>query len=95
MAQNTIVRWYVGLETADENLEIHPEEVMEFIDNHDGIEGATLYESKGYWRGNFENSIVIESVNPECSHEEVKTELEEEFNQDSVMTMELKGNVMF
>jgi len=101
MTQNNIVRYYVGLKInernneSDEDLPIHKDEVIQFLDEKEEIEGFTIQESQGYWKGEVEDSVVIEIVNPSVTNESLQKELAEEFKQESVMMVELKGNVVF
>jgi len=84
MQQTTKVELSIGLETKDKNLEIHPEEVIEFID--DRMDAGRFHETKGLWQGELENSLVFMVIDPDI--EEMKTlkqDLEEEFKQESVM----------
>lgn len=39
---------------------VKPENVIDYVADH--FRGATLYESKGIWKGSTENSMVIEIV---------------------------------
>lgn len=88
----TRTRLFVGLETAENHAAIAPEEVIEFI--RECVGAGTFYEGKGLWKGKLENSIVFESMMLSSqfrddvdvdSVEELKSLLEDEFCQDSVM----------
>lgn len=88
LEHETKTSFYVGLETADENLEIHPEEIMAFVKAR--VDAGTFYEGKALWKGELENCIVFECLDF-SSHSDVtrtglKEELEEKFKQDSVLT---------
>ena len=105
----TRTRLFVGLETAENHAEIHPEEVINFI--KDRISAGTFYEGKGLWMDELENCIVFECMNLESNikpaedqdHDrmnvralqDLKEGLEEEFNQDSVMIEKTDVEVSF
>jgi len=56
-----ITKYYVGLKNSDMNSQtVKPENVIDYITDH--FRGATIYESKGVWKGSAENSMVIEIV---------------------------------
>lgn len=111
METNTVTRTrlFVGLETAEEKLEIAPEEVIEFIKAR--VEAGTFYEGKGLWKGETENCIVFEcmdirsNIRPaeDQDHgmmkvralEDLKEGLELEFDQDSVMVERADVEVAF
>lgn len=100
MQQTTTTKFYIGLKTQDNN-EIHPSEVIEFIKNR--ISAGSFLEAKGLWKDETENSIVFEVVDfHDALHEdldysirEFKELLEEEFKQDSVMVTQRKEEVVF
>lgn len=102
MTELTRTRLFIGLETSEKNLEIAPEEVINFIKRN--IEAGTFYEAQGLWKGDLENSIVFECmefedhIKPTCGWrnlEDFKEALEREFNQDSVMVEQTEVEVQF
>lgn len=87
----TKTKFHIGLKTADEKLDIHPSEIIEHI--KDLVDAGTFYESKGLWKGETENSIIFEVVNfdkmsGDVTRETLKSELENKFNQESVLVTE-------
>ena len=62
MTQKTqITKYYVGLHNSDMDKQtVKPGNVVNYIVDH--FRGATIYESKGVWKGAAENSMVIEIV---------------------------------
>lgn len=77
MTQKTqITKYYVGLHNSDMTQQtIKPHNVIDYIVDH--FRGATIYESKGVWKGAKENSMVIEIVG----------DIEEEVTNDSLASL--------
>ena len=60
-----VTKTYVGHVTRDKNTQFTEIEVSAFIDlalSKFGIEGATIYDAVGYWKGDSEPSTVIEII---------------------------------
>lgn len=104
----TRTRLFIGLENP--NGEIHPEEVINFIQER--VSAGTFYEGKGIWEGDTENSLVFEvmglrdvaseklesdllDLGVDDRVEGLKILLEEEFLQDSVMIEQTEVEVAF
>ena len=98
MNETKITQIYVGLETQD-GTEIKPSEIIDRISRE--IKAGTFHETKGLWDGNLENSIMFECANIQehlLNHGDVialKEELEDVFNQESVMVKQYESEVMF
>lgn len=106
MNHETTTTFYIGLE--NQNGEIHPEEVINFI--RDYVDAGTFTEAKALWHGELENSLKFECVNFKDHVKEseldasirrddyfkvLKQELEEEFKQDSVLVKQDDVGVLF
>lgn len=91
----TATRFYIGLE--NQNGEIHPSEVIDYIQQF--VEAGTFYQTKGLWQGETENSIVFEVMDfsraSEISKSELRDGLKTQFKQDSVMVAESQQEVAF
>ena len=112
MEYNTMTRtrFFVGLETAENQLEIAPEEVIDWISAR--VQGGTFYEGKGLWMGERENGLVFEvmdlsdmltdrgarelqDLNVGSAAGLLKTGLEQEFDQDSVLVERTEVDAAF
>ena len=61
MTRQTTTKFYVGLNNSDMDKQtVQPQNLIDYVKDH--FRGATLYESKGVWMGETENSMVIEIV---------------------------------
>lgn len=95
----TITELYIGLETKDQNLEIHPSEVIDRI--KDMVDAGTFKEAKGVWKGESEDSIIFECVDIDdhlVDHDSVEAlarELEDVFGQESIMVKRYDAEVSF
>lgn len=59
---HTTTKWYIGQNNkAMDQQTIKPENIIEWAKTH--LKGATIYETKGIWMNEAENSLVIETVN--------------------------------
>lgn len=88
------INYYLGLNDMDahvhliNNQEAHAR-ISDILDDN-GFSGATLYDAKGLWYGESENSVIIEIIAP-WNHVNDKTlaelgyALQKEFNPLSVM----------
>ena len=85
MTQKTqITKYYVGLHNSDMDKQtVKPENVIDYIADH--FRGATIYESKGVWKGSTENSMVIEivgNIEEEVTNDSLSSLIEMEKNRD-------------
>lgn len=98
-----ITELYIGLSGKDmENQQINPKMVIDFIKER--VNAGTFKEAKGLWNGETENSLIFECADIENSFREdayvntvkdLKEELEEVFDQDSVMVKSYDAKVAF
>ena len=85
MTQKTqITKYYVGLYNSDMTQQtIKPHNVIDYIVDH--FRGATIYESKGVWKGAKENSMVIEivgDIEDQVTNDSLASLIEMEKNKD-------------
>lgn len=98
----TRTRLHIGLETSTHKTHIAPEEVINVVREH--VDAGTFYEGKGLWMGDLENSLVFECMGLSSqfrddsdvdSLEELKSLLEDGFDQDSVLVEKQEVEVAF
>ena len=85
MTQKTqITKYYVGLHNSDMDKQtVKPGNVVNYIADH--FRGATIYESKGVWKGSTENSMVIEivgNIEDQITNDSLSSLIEMEKNRD-------------
>ena len=85
MTQKTqITKYYVGFHNSDMDKQtVKPANVIDYIADH--FRGATIYESKGVWKGAKENSMVIEivgDIEDQVTNDSLASLIEMEKNKD-------------
>ena len=93
-------RLFIGLKTSEHGTHIARKEVEKVISDH--VDAGTFYMARGLWKGEFEESLVFECMDIE-NHLDgsvgdlpaLKTMLEQEFDQDSVMIEQETVEVAF
>lgn len=97
-----ITKIYLGHITCDKKTQFTEIEVSAFIDlalSKFKIEGATLYDATGYWKGDVEPSTVIEIVYDDpatiISINDTALFLKRFLHQESVLVVTQEANVNF
>jgi PII-like signaling protein len=97
-----VTRIYLGHITCDKKTQFTEIEVSAFIDlalSKSGIEGATIYDATGYWKGDVEPSTVIEVVHEDpaaiVSIRDAALFLKRFLHQESVLVTTQEANVDF
>lgn len=97
-----ITKIYLGHITRDKNTQFTEIEVSAFIDlalSKFEIDGATLYDATGYWKGDVEPSTVIEVVHDDpaaiISIRDAALFLKRFLHQESVLVTTQEANVDF
>ena len=95
MNTNTITKYYIGRNTKDMETQTV---TIDDLENkaHELFEGFTLHTTIGGWKGSTEDSAILEVIGLEESEAmKIKEELEDHFNQESVMTVRQTAEVAF
>lgn len=83
--ENQVHRVYVGHTTKDGNVLRGVQNRIKNALNGAGIDGATILEAQGLWKGNSEASTVIELIGePFVKVQSLAIDLKIELNQDAV-----------
>lgn len=91
-----IYKLYCGRNIPASEKKVTDKEISQFLENQKYFDGFTIWNSTGYWKGEREDTIVIEIVTDDTkSVYSLAKDYKSKFNQESVMIVIEDSKVKF